>query len=381
MTLGVLSEQGGSIRNLAASGQAGRFVDQYLARYAQAFERVYYFSYADESAPLPPGCVLVPNRRRMQRWAYALLLPFLEARSFRECAVLRVMQLTGEVPAILAKLAYGVPFVATYGYDYGKNARAEGAGRLRSALFRLRTRVALGFADRIIVTNPRIRADVERRIGAGRVLFIPNAVDTRAFAPPAEARAAADLPTILFVGRLSPEKNLPLVIQAAAALARPVRLRFIGSGPLAAALASQAAAAGMPLELPGVVPHEQLPDELRRADLFVLASSSEGHPKSLLEALSCGCVCVGTDVEGIRDVIRDGENGLLAPVRVEALRAAFERALGDAGLRDRLGRNARAGIVARYDIAATLAAEIEALRALAGARRGRAAGSGGSTTC
>ena len=67
MIIGVLSEQGGSLRNLAASGQAQRFVDQYLARYARHFERVYYFSYADEAPPLPDGCMVIGNRRRWHR--------------------------------------------------------------------------------------------------------------------------------------------------------------------------------------------------------------------------------------------------------------------------------------------------------------------------
>lgn len=368
MILGVLSEQGGSIRNLSASGQAGRFVDQYLRRYAESFEHVYYFSYADEAPPVPGGCSVVANRWRLQRWVYAFAMPFLQARFFRRCAVLRVMQLTGEVPAILAKILYGVPFVATYGYDYGIHARADGAGRLRAALFRLRTRIALAFAERVIVTNPRIRAEVERRIGAERVLVVPNAVDTEAFSPSA-GDAPGEPVRIVFVGRLSPQKNLPLVIQAVAHWPDPVVLRFVGTGPMAGPLRTAAAAAGVTLELPGVVPHEQLPDELRRATVFVLASSIEGHPKALLEAMSCGCACIGADVEGIRDVLQHEKTGLLVPPHPAALRDALKRLLDDPGLRGRLGANARQFAVEHYDISVTLAAEITAMRMLAGVRR------------
>ncbi len=368
MRLGVLSEQGGSIRNLAASGQARRFVDQYLARYAEAFEHVYYFSYADESPPVPPRCSVVRNRWGLQRWLYAFVLPFVQARSFRQCAVLRVMQLTGEVPAILAKLVYGIPFVATYGYEYAVHASADGAGPLRAQMFRMRARVALAFADRVIVTNARIRAHVESRVGPGRVLFIPNAVDTRQFAPVAETPAIPDPVRILFVGRLSPQKNLPMLIDAASRLGTRVVVRLVGSGPLASALTAQAAAAGVELELPGVVNHENLPDEFRRATLFVLPSSVEGHPKALIEAMSCGCVCVGTDVEGIRDVLQDGVTGLLAATTAAGLLSALRRALVDPELRARLATNARAYVLAHYDISVTLAAEIRAIRSLASER-------------
>jgi glycosyltransferase involved in cell wall biosynthesis len=370
VTLGVLSEQGGSIQNLAASGQARRFIDQYLARYAEAFDRVYYFSYGDEAPTVPDGCTVVPNRWRLQRWFYAFLMPFLQARSFRACSVLRVMQLTGEVPAILAKLAYGIPFIVTYGYEYAVHAAVEGAGPLRVQAFRMRTRVALAFADRVIVTNPRIRANVERRIGAARVLFVPNAVDTELFSPAPFDEEPEDPPRIVFVGRLSPQKNLAMLIDAAARLGRPVVVRLVGGGPLAGDLSARAAAAGVPLELPGVLPNEELPGELRRASVFVLPSSIEGHPKSLIEAMSCGCVCVGTDVEGTRDVLENGVTGLLARPTVDDLVVALERALEDRALRARLSANARAFVVQHYDIAATLATEVRALRSLAGQRHG-----------
>jgi glycosyltransferase involved in cell wall biosynthesis len=367
MMLGVLSEQGGSIGNLARSGQDGRFINQYLARYAEAFEYVYYFSYADENPTVPPRCEVARNRWQLPRWLYAFLIPFLHARSLRRCAVLRVMQLTGEVPAIVAKLIYGIPFVATYGYEYALHAAADGAGPLRAGLFRLRTRVALAFADRIIVTNPRIRAKVERTIGPSRVLFIPNAVDTRHFHPESETHGRMPQPArILFVGRLSPQKNLPMLIDAASRLGRAVVVRLIGDGPLASALAQQAAAAGVDLELPGVLSHEALPDELRRASVFVLPSSIEGHPKALIEAMSCGCVCVGTDVDGIRDVLVDGTTGLLTPSTTDDLALTLKRALDDETLRRRVSMNARAYVLEHYDIAVTLAAEIRALSELGG---------------
>jgi glycosyltransferase involved in cell wall biosynthesis len=362
--LGVLSEQGGSLANLAVSGQAGRFVEQYLGRYGAAFDEVYYFSYADEFATLPAGCTLVGNRWRLQRWLYAVLMPLLHARLFRRCSVLRVMQLTGEVPAIIAKVLYGVPFVATFGYHYARNAGAEGAGAFRVFLFRQRTRLALAMADRVIVTNPRIREEAVRRVGAARVLLIPNAVDTARFAP---APADVTVPgRILCVGRLSPEKNLPLLIQAVARLDRPATIRLVGIGPVTDTLATQAAALGVTLEFAGTVQHQHLPDEYRRAAVFAMTSFSEGHPKALIEAMSCGCVCVGTDVDGIRDVLRHGETGLLAPLDTGAFAGALARALDDQALRDRLSRAARAEAVEHYDISATLAAEIAAMRALGG---------------
>lgn len=368
MIIGVLSEQGGSLRNLAASGQAQRFIDQYLARYAEHFERVYYFSYADEAPALPHRCVAVGNSGRWHRWIYAFVLPLLHRRQFRECTVLRVMQMTGEVPAILAKALYGIPFAATYGYEYSRNAELEGTGAFRAGLFKVRTRIALHLADLVIVTNPALRSWIEERIGAARVAFVPNGVDTLRFSP-GPARERGHPAILLAVGRLSPEKNLQLLVRAASRLPVPAVVRLVGAGVEEKALQRTASDLGVRLELCGVIPHERLPELLRSADVFVISSRREGHPKALVEAMSCGCVCVGTRAEGIRDVIADGEDGLLSDPDESALALTLERALEDAPLRRRLAQRAREKARREYDIDTTLRTEVEALLRLARGRR------------
>ncbi len=76
--------------------------------------------------------------------------------------------------------------------------------------------------------------------------------------------------------------------------------------------------------------------------IAVLPSYREGLPKSLLEAAACGRPMVATDVPGCREIVRDGETGLLVPPRdAPSLAAALERLAGDATLRRRLGAAAR----------------------------------------
>ncbi len=79
-----------------------------------------------------------------------------------------------------------------------------------------------------------------------------------------------------------------------------------------------------------------------RADVAVLPSYREGLPKSLLEAAASGLPLVGTDTSGCREVITDGDNGLLVPVGdARRLADALRRLIGDAGLRARLGARSR----------------------------------------
>src|SRR3972149_402807 len=73
---------------------------------------------------------------------------------------------------------------------------------------------------------------------------------------------------------------------------------------------SKAAAASV--RFMGSISNEELPPVLNRYRFFALPSVREGMPKALIEAMACGLVCIGTDVEGINEIIRDGENGFLA---------------------------------------------------------------------
>jgi glycosyltransferase involved in cell wall biosynthesis len=77
----------------------------------------------------------------------------------------------------------------------------------------------------------------------------------------------------------------------------------------------------------GVVPNSELPAVLNRYRWYILPSLHEGMPKTLLEAMACGLVCIGTDVDGINQIIEDGVNGYLAEgTQADALVEVIKRA-------------------------------------------------------
>lgn len=89
---------------------------------------------------------------------------------------------------------------------------------------------------------------------------------------------------------------------------------------------------------------------LAAVDVVALPSYREGLPKSLIEAAACGLPLVATDVPGCREVITDGKDGLLVPVRdAVALAAAIARMLDDRELAARLGAAAREKALAEFD--------------------------------
>ena len=370
--LGILPEQGGSIANLRRSGQDSRFIEQYLRLYVREFDEVHYFSYARERAdpPVAENFYLHSNPG-LHRWLYSFLMPLLHARTFRRCSVLRVMQATGALPARVARLLFGVPFVVTYGYHYSTELRAAGR-RLRAWLFDRRVEWALRHANGIIVTTPALAEFVGRYAAAERVALIPNSVDTARFSPGPAAKPASPRRRLIAVGGLTANKNHRLIVEAVALTGRDdLEVVILGTGPEEAALRAIAAETNVALELPGIVPNETLPEWLRGAEAYVISSLSEGHPKSLLEAMSVGLPCVGTDVRGIRDVLVQGKTGRLCPPRADALAAAIQEVLSDRETARALGARARDFILANHDAQAVIAREIAFLKDIAARSRSR----------
>jgi glycosyltransferase involved in cell wall biosynthesis len=199
---------------------------------------------------------------------------------------------------------------------------------------------------RLVIAASNELAQNARGLGARDVRVIPSGVDL-----PVEVGAEADPPEVLYAGRLSPEKGILELVEAAAGL----NLVVAGDGPLRSRVPGAQ----------GFVPHDELQRLYARAAVVACPSRREGFGVACLEAMAHGRPVVATAVGGLRDLVIDGETGLVVPARdPAALRAALERLLGDPELRHRLGEAGRRRAGERFAWSAvtdaTLAAYAEA---------------------
>ncbi len=166
-------------------------------------------------------------------------------------------------------------------------------------------------------------ADALRAAGVERVVVIPNGVRV-----PGEVAPPAEPPEVLYVGRLSPEKNVDTLVAAVGDL----NLVVAGDGPLRNLVPGAL----------GAVPHREVERLLERATVLVAPCEREGFGLAAAEAMAFGRPVVAARGGGLLELVADGETGLLVPPRdAPALRAAVERLLADPELRERLGREAR----------------------------------------
>lgn len=176
-----------------------------------------------------------------------------------------------------------------------------------------------------------------RMIGRGASCVIPEAVDVDGFEQalmlgPSPARLRNELglgssQVVITVTRMTRQKGIPTLLKAAALVhqARPgVRFLLVGprqsEGPLAI---SQGEIDRHAPYVMAIGPRSDIPALLRLADVFAFPTEyREGLPRALLEAALAGLPIVTTSIPGCRDVIRDGWNGFLVPLRAPQMLAA-----------------------------------------------------------
>jgi glycosyltransferase involved in cell wall biosynthesis len=172
---------------------------------------------------------------------------------------------------------------------------------------------------RLVIAASTELADRAGQLGARDVRVIPSGVEI-----PPEVGEEAVPPEVLYAGRLSAEKGVLELVEAA----RGLKLVVAGDGPLRAQVPGAR----------GFVPHDELGRLYARAAVVACPSRREGFGVACLEAMAHGRPVVATDVGGLRDLVVDGETGIVVPPRdPAALRAGLERLLADRELRRRLG--------------------------------------------
>lgn len=169
---------------------------------------------------------------------------------------------------------------------------------------------------------------------------------------PAQLRAdpAARPPEVLMVARLERPKQPELALDALAQVRdHPWKFTLVGEGGLRGAVESRVRAHGLQdrVELVGAV--DDVPQRLALSQLFVLASTREGLPLSVLEAMRAGLPVVTTDAGGAGEAVLDGVTGFVTPRRdVAAFAGALRRLITDEALRVRMGAASRARFEAEF---------------------------------
>jgi glycosyltransferase involved in cell wall biosynthesis len=252
----------------------------------------------------------------------------------------------------------GIPYVVTYHCDVDL---PSAMGTFMESLYRHSFGAStLRNAARVVVTT-RTYGATSRAVWRYDPVVIPNAVDHRRFHPDVDGGAVRaklgippDVPVVLMVGRIVPHKGVEQFIEAARHVPE-ARFLVAGEGSLLEPMKRLAASMGVAdrVRFTGRVSEARLPEVYAACDVFVLPSVSrlEAFGIVALEAMATGKPVIVADIPGVREVIVDGVDGLLAdPVNALDLAEKIRRLLADPETRSQMGARARAKVLASFSI-------------------------------
>ena len=209
-------------------------------------------------------------------------------------------------------------------------------------------------ADYYVAISRKARSDLlSLGISGSKIFYLPNGVDTSVFQPSGEKEENL----LLFVGRLTTQKGLPVLLRALRYVDTPVRLVIIGPPSSLAyynfirELAEKEVSRGRhEIEILGDVNGSIVP-WYQKASVFVLPSLWEGLPVVAIEALACGTPVVATSVDGTPEVVSDNENGFLVPANdPRRLAEKIQYLLENPSLRVKMGRDGRNRMIEDFSL-------------------------------
>ena len=201
-----------------------------------------------------------------------------------------------------------------------------------------RIKKALRHSNGFRVNNKWLETWLRGRNLMQPVLVQPTPVDVSRFFTSEKPRSTT--PIILYVGRLSPEKNVKMLIKAVQALEYEVILHIVGEGPERERL-ERLAAGNSRIKFLGPRAYSELPPLYKETTIFVLPSNTESFGKVLLEAAAARCAIIATETSGAKSILTHEKDALLTPVGdTEALTKALGRLTSDVDLQKSLGEQA-----------------------------------------
>jgi len=205
------------------------------------------------------------------------------------------------------------------------------------------------------ITKQMKRELVRLGIPKNKIIYFPNSVDTRIFCPRTEKKDNA----ILYVGRLSPDKCLHVLLRSLDYIKTPIHLGIIGPlgwnlhyhHELLKSIEVENRKGKHKIVYLGRLDQAQLIKWYQEASILVLPSSTEAFGIVILEALSCETPVVATYAGGIPEVVKNGENGLLVPVNNHReLAKAIQHLLNNKDVRVRFGQAGRKWVEENFSL-------------------------------
>ncbi len=258
--------------------------------------------------------LITKSRNKYINIIKSLYIPFKLRKYFSSIDLIKQNQLQGVWIAIILKLLTGLPLFTRTGYDVFKFSIHEKKGIIKIFFYFLLTQIALAFSNLYTVSNKTELDYLQKRfLFSKNILHRPNWI---AYSEIVDINERSKH-EIISVGRLEKQKNYEELIN----LFEDSKfvINIVGSGSKKDKLVELAKQKNIKVNFLGRLENEDLQKVYDKYLFFVSTSKFEGNPKSVLEAMSKGCVVIASNIENHRELITNEENGYLIPDNCNSL--------------------------------------------------------------
>jgi glycosyltransferase involved in cell wall biosynthesis len=218
-------------------------------------------------------------------------------------------------PAPLFSRVFGIPCIVYYHYNLAYQVKEINKRHIAGLLLPVVEGLAFKNAVSVWVTSRSLKKKVTM-LGASNVVVVPNWIDLGDLAQIRSAPRSSKEFRVLFVGRLHPVKQVDLLLKAFRLIIDKYPnavLWILGDGEQRKDLEDLVVTLDLTRNVffKGNVSHDTVLATIKSADVLVLVSKDEGNPRVIIEAMACKVPVVGTNVQGIRDMITDQFTGYI----------------------------------------------------------------------
>jgi glycosyltransferase involved in cell wall biosynthesis len=298
------------------------------------------------------------SRYSLINYLKSFLIPFVLKKDLKNVDVIKQNQLLGSWISIILKYLLKKPLFIRTGYDmYEFSIKENKKWRIKS-LYKMLTFFSLYFADIYSVSSKSDKIFLEKHFKnlSSKVIVRPNwvkEIKTGNFDERYENK-------IICVGRLENQKNLHFLIASFSNTSYVIDI--VGSGTLKNELKNYAIEKKTKINFLGKLTNEEIIEMLPKYKYYITTSKYEGNPKSTLEALSCGCIVIASDIQNHKELITQGYNGFLYLNIENNLLNTFKNIVANESLKN-ISENAK-NIVKTNSLDLTVQKEFEDIKSL-----------------
>ncbi len=288
-----------------------------------------------------------------------LFLPFFFKNEIKQMDIIKSNQVWGSMVPCVIKYFFKTPFYIRSGWEPSFRSKDFDIPKFKILFIFINSLICYNYADFILVSSNKLKHFIKKKFKIKKkILTLGNFIDLRIFKPLKIKKVHNQ---VLMISRATKQKNIELLIKALS----QTNVKVIHIGPIAPIkrkkLISLAQNKKTLIKFLGKKINDELPYYYNVSRAYVICSKVEGNPKSLLEAMACKCPIIGTNVEGIKDLVVNKKNGLLCLQNAKSLKNSILKILNNKKLSENLSAEALNYIKKNNSISHFLKCEIKTI--------------------